>query len=53
MTQGENERVDESELEMLEWLFVKTDEQILEEAEIALLNSMILAEDPRTEARRQ
>ena len=51
MAQWENGRVEESELEMLEWLFIKTDEEILEEAEIAFLNSMILAEDPRTEAR--
>jgi hypothetical protein len=36
-------------VEVLSWLFVKTDEEILVEAEIAALNSMFLAEDPRPE----
>jgi hypothetical protein len=37
-------------VEMLAWLFVRTDEEILAEAEVAALNSMLLAEDPRPEA---
>jgi hypothetical protein len=36
-------------VEMLAWLFVKTEEEILAEAEIAALHSMLLAEDPRPE----
>jgi len=36
-------------VEMLSWLFVKTEEEILAEAEIAALHSMLLAEDPRPE----
>ena len=35
--------------EMLAWLFVKTEEEIVAEAEVAALNSMLLAEDPRPE----
>ena len=34
-------------VEMLAWLFVKTEEEILVEAEVAALHSMFLAEDPR------
>jgi hypothetical protein len=36
-------------VEMLAWLFVKTEEEILVEAEVAALNSMFLAVDPRPE----
>jgi hypothetical protein len=36
-------------VEMLAWLFVKTDEEVLAEAEITALHSMLLAEDPRQE----
>jgi hypothetical protein len=32
---------------MLAWLFVKTEEEIVAEAEVAALKSMFLAEDPR------
>jgi hypothetical protein len=34
-------------VEMLAWLFVKTEEEIRTEAEIAALHSIFLAEDPR------
>ena len=36
-------------LEMLSWLFVKSEEEIMVEAEVAALTSMFLAEDPRPE----
>jgi hypothetical protein len=36
-------------VEMLAWLFVKTDEEVLAEAEVTALQSMLLAEDPRQE----
>jgi len=39
--------MDDSLLESLAWLFIKTDEEILAEAEIAVLHSMLLAEDTR------
>ena len=39
----------DSFVEMLEWLFVKTEEEIVAEAEISALHSMFLAEDPRPE----
>jgi hypothetical protein len=39
----------DSVIEMLAWLFVKTDDEILAEAEVAALHSMFLAEDPRPE----
>ena len=39
-------------VEMLEWLFVKTEEEIQAEAEVAALNSMFLGEDPRPERSR-
>jgi hypothetical protein len=39
----------DSVIEMLAWLFVKTDDEILVEAEVAALHSMFLAEDPRPE----
>ena len=38
-------------VEMLAWLFVKTVEEIVSEAEITALKSMLLAEDPRPEFR--
>jgi hypothetical protein len=36
-------------IEMLEWLFVKTDEEIIAEAEVAVLHSIFLHEDTRPE----
>jgi hypothetical protein len=39
----------DSVVEMLAWLFVKTEDEILVEAEVAALHSMFLAEDPRPE----
>ena len=42
--------MEDPHLEMLAWLFIKTDEEILDEAEIDALNSMLLGEDPRAEA---
>jgi len=36
-------------VDMLAWLFVKTEEEIVDEAEVAALHSMFLAEDPRPE----
>lgn len=36
-------------VEMFAWLFVKTEEEIMAEAEVAALHSMFLAEDPRPE----
>lgn len=41
--------MDDSLDEMLAWLFEKTEEEIVAEAEIAALHSMFLAEDPRPE----
>lgn len=41
--------MDDSLVDSLSWLFVKTDEEILAEAEIAALHSMLLAEDTRPE----
>jgi hypothetical protein len=41
--------MEDSVEEMLVWLFVKTDEEVLAEAEVAALHSMLLAEDPRPE----
>jgi len=41
--------MEDSLFEDLAWLFEKTDEEIVAEAEIAALHSMFLAEDPRTE----
>ncbi len=38
-----------SVVEMLAWLYVKTEEEILVEAEIAAITSMYLAPDPRPE----
>lgn len=40
-------------VEMLSWLFVKTEEEIMVEAEVAALHSMFLAEDTRPEPRLQ
>jgi len=53
MAAWENGKADDPALEALAWLFVKTDEEILEEAEVAFLNSMFHAQDPRTESRNQ
>ena len=36
-------------VESLAWLFVKTEEEIIEEAEVAALHAMFLAADPRPE----
>jgi hypothetical protein len=36
-------------VEMLAWLFVKTEEEIMVEAEVVALHSMFLAVDPRSE----
>ena len=41
---------DDSLVDSLAWLFIKTDEEILAEAEIAVLHSMLLAEDSRPES---
>ena len=43
--------MEEPLVEMLTWLFAKTEEEIMEEAEIAALTSMFLAEDPRPDHR--
>ena len=51
MPRSEKDRMEDSDLEMLAWLFIMTDEEILEEAEIAALNSMFFADDPRAESR--
>ncbi|MGC1424646.1 MAG: hypothetical protein WA354_23225 [Terracidiphilus sp.] len=44
--------MDDSLLDCLAWLFVKTDEEILAEAEVAALHSMLLVEDTRPERAR-
>ena len=41
--------MDDQLTEMLAWLFTKTEEEILAEAEVAALYSMLLVEDPRPE----
>lgn len=41
--------MEDSVVEMLAWLFVKTEEEIIADAEIAALHSMLLPEDPRPE----
>jgi hypothetical protein len=41
--------MENSTVEVLTWLFVKTEEEIIAEEEVAALNSMFLAEDPRPE----
>lgn len=41
--------MDDSLVESLAWLLAKTDEEILEDAEVAALHSMFLAEDTRPE----
>jgi hypothetical protein len=41
--------VDDPIVEILAWLFVKTDEEILVEAEVSTLHSMFMAEDTRPE----
>ena len=42
--------MDDPLVESLAWLFTKTDEEILAEAEVAALHSMFLAEDKRPES---
>lgn len=39
--------MEEQVVEILAWLFVKTEQEIRTEEEIAALSSMFLAEDPR------
>jgi hypothetical protein len=39
----------DSLIEMFAWLFVKTEDEIVAEAEVAALHSMFLVEDPRPE----
>lgn len=41
--------MEDSLVEMLTWLLVKTEEEIVAEAEVAVLHSMLVAEDPRPE----
>ena len=41
--------MDDPLVESLAWLFVKTDEEILADAEVAALHSMFLSEDTRPE----
>jgi len=41
--------MDDNMLEVLSWLFVKTEDEILAEEEVAALYSMLFAEDPRPE----
>ena len=41
--------MEDSVVEMLAWLFVKREEEIVAEAEVAALHSMLLGEDPRPE----
>ncbi len=41
--------MDDPIVEILAWLFVKTDEEILVEAEVSTLHSMFMAEDTRPE----
>jgi hypothetical protein len=49
MVQSERGQMEDSLLENLAWLLVKTEEEIVTEAEVAALRSMLLAEDPRPE----
>jgi hypothetical protein len=44
--------MEEQLTEVLAWLFMKTDEEIATEAEIAALYSMFRGEDPRPERAR-
>jgi hypothetical protein len=41
--------MDDPLVEIFAWLFVKTDEEILVEAEVATLHSMFIVEDTRPE----
>ena len=45
----ERESMEDPVVEMLTWLFVKTEEEIITEAEIAALHSLLLHEDTRPE----
>jgi hypothetical protein len=40
-------------VEMFAWIFVKSEEEIVADAEVAALHSMLLAEDPRPERAQQ
>jgi hypothetical protein len=40
-------------VEMFAWIFVKSEEEIVTDAEVAALHSMLLAEDPRPERAEQ
>jgi hypothetical protein len=42
-------RMEDPIVEMLAWLLVKPEEEILAEAEVAILRSLYIAEDPRPE----
>jgi hypothetical protein len=42
-------KMEDPVVEMLAWLFVKTDEELAEEAELSVLYSMLVAPDPRPE----
>ena len=41
--------MEDTAVEMLNWLLVKTDEDILVDAEVAALYSMLIPRDPRPE----
>lgn len=41
--------MEDTVVEMLNWLFVKTDEDVLVDAEVAALYSMLIPRDPREE----
>ena len=41
--------MEDTVIEMLNWIFVKTDEDILVDAEVAVLYSMLIPRDPRPE----
>jgi hypothetical protein len=41
--------MEDTVVEMLNWLLVKTDEDILVDAEVAALYSMLIPRDPRPE----
>lgn len=45
----EKDYMDDPLVEMFAWLFVKTDEEIVAEVEVAALHSMFIAEDTRPE----
>jgi hypothetical protein len=45
----EERKMEDPVIEMLEWLFTKTEEEVIIEAEIAVLYSIFLHEDTRPE----